>query len=61
MGICILGGILSILILFRMPEPETDPTRNTIPGAMRTLRNLTVSQGVSFFSNTVLVRRRNTS
>lgn len=58
MGCCILGGLLAILILFRMKEPETDPTLNTINGAMRTLRNLTVNQGVSFFSNSVLVRMR---
>jgi hypothetical protein len=41
-----------------MREPETDPALNTIPGAMRTLRNLTVNQGVSFFSNSILIRRR---
>ncbi|MGZ0654342.1 MFS transporter [Coraliomargarita sp. W4R72] len=58
MGGCIVGGILSILILFRMREPETDPTLNTVNGAMRTLRNLTVNQGVSFFSNSILVRWR---
>jgi len=58
MGSCILGGLLAILILFRMKEPDTDPTRNTVNGAMRTLRNLTVNQGVSLFSNSVLVRRR---
>jgi len=57
-GGSIIAGMLAVLILFRMREPETDPARNTIPGAMRTLRNLTVNQGVSFFSNTVLVRRR---
>jgi len=57
-GLCILGGILSVIILFRMREPETDPTLNTIPGAMRTLRNLTVNQGVSFFSNSIMIRRR---
>lgn len=54
----IISGLLAVLILFRMREPETDPALNTIPGAMRTLRNLTLNQGVSFFSNTVLVRRR---
>lgn len=58
MACCIFGGMLSILILFRMHEPETDPTLNTIPGAMRTLRNLTLNQGVSFFSNSLLVRWR---
>jgi Na+/melibiose symporter-like transporter len=58
MGLSIFGGMFAILILFRMREPETDPTLNTIPGAMRTLRNLTVNQGVSFFSNSILVRRR---
>jgi len=58
MGCCILGGLLAILILFRMKEPDTDPTLNTVNGAMRTLRNLTVNQGVSFFSNSILVRRR---
>lgn len=57
MACCIIGGILTIPILFRMPEPDTDPTLNTVPGAMRTLRNLTVNQGVSFFSNSVLIRR----
>jgi MFS family permease len=58
MACCIFGGMLSILILFRMHEPETDPILNTIPGAMRTLRNLTLNQGVSFFSNSLLVRWR---
>jgi MFS family permease len=58
MGLCILGGIVSILILLGMREPETDPSRNTVNGAMRTLRNLTVNQGVSFFSNSLLVRWR---
>lgn len=58
MGLSIFGGMLSILILFRMREPETDPTLNTVNGAMRTLRNLTVNQGVSFFSNSILIRWR---
>lgn len=58
MGCCILGGLLAILILFRMQEPDTDPALNTVNGAMRTLRNLTVNQGVSIFSNSVLVRKR---
>ncbi|TVP76248.1 MAG: MFS transporter [Puniceicoccaceae bacterium] len=57
MAACIIGGLLSVLILYRMREPETDPHLNTINGAMRTLRQLVVNQGVSFFSNTVLVRR----
>lgn len=54
---CLIGGLLSLLVLYRMREPETDPQLNTVNGAMRTLRQLTVNQGVSFFSNTVLVRR----
>lgn len=58
MGTCILGGLFSILILYRMREPETNPALNTVNGAMRTLRNLMVNQGVSIFSNSVLVRRR---
>ncbi len=57
MTICLTGGLLSVLVLYRMREPETDPQLNTVNGAMRTLRQLTVNQGVSFFSNTVLVRR----
>jgi hypothetical protein len=58
MGCCIAGCILSILILFRMREPQTDPALNTVNGAMRTLRNLTVNQGISIFSNSILVRWR---
>ncbi len=61
MGLSIFGGMLSILILFRMSEPDTDPTLNTVNGAMRTLRNLTVNQGVSFFSNSILIRWRKRS
>jgi MFS family permease len=57
-GLCILGGMLSILILFRMRESEKDPSLNTVNGAMRTLRNLAVNQGVNFLSNTTLIRRR---
>ncbi len=60
-ALSIVGGLLSLLILFRMREPETDPTLNTIPGAMRTLRNLTVNQGVSLFSNSIIVRWRKRS
>ena len=53
------GGLLTVLILWRLPEPQTAPDRNTIHGAMRTLRFLTVNQGLTFLSNaTFVVRQR---
>jgi hypothetical protein len=58
-GVANTGGLLTVLILWRLPEPQTAPDRNTINGAMRTLRFLTVNQGLSFLSNaTFVVRQR---
>lgn len=47
-----------VLIVWTMQEPKADPSRNTIPGAMRTLRQMTVNTGLAFFSNFTLQRRR---
>ena len=52
------GGLLTVLILYRLPEPETVPDRNSINGAMRTLRYLMVNQGLGFLGNATFVVRR---
>ncbi len=58
-AIGLAGCIGSAFILIGTHEPETHPTRNNIQGAMRTLRLLTVTQGLAFVSNaTMVVRRR---
>jgi hypothetical protein len=48
----------SVLILRGTKEPAACPTKNNIHGAMRTLRILTVNQGITFLSNATLVVRR---
>ncbi|ADE55683.1 major facilitator superfamily MFS_1 [Coraliomargarita akajimensis DSM 45221] len=53
-----LGSLLSVLFLIGTKEPETNPTLNTITGAMRTLRYLTVNQGLAFLSSASFVARR---
>jgi Na+/melibiose symporter-like transporter len=55
-GIC--GCLASAFILFGIQEPKTNPTLNTVHGAMRTLRQLTVNQGLAFFGNTTFIARR---
>lgn len=55
------GGLLTIFIIWKLPEPETMADRNNIPGAMRTLRYLTVNQGLGFLSNATFVVRRRTN
>lgn len=54
----LLGTLLSLLLILRLAEPRTSPGRNRIPGAMRTLRQLTVSQGLAFFTNTQFIVRK---
>jgi hypothetical protein len=57
-AIGLVGCIASVFLLRGTREPETCPTRNNIQGAMRTLRILTVNQGLTFLSNATLVVRR---
>ena len=57
-GLFNAGGILTLLLLLKMPEPNTTADRNNIAGAMRTLRYLTVNQGATFLSNATFVVRR---
>lgn len=45
------GCLLSALLLLGLKEPKTHPDRNNIPGALRTLRQLSVNQGLAFFGN----------
>ncbi|WFB35650.1 MFS transporter [Kiritimatiellota bacterium B12222] len=54
----IIGGLLSILCLLGLKEPHIHPDRNRIPGALRTLKNLGVAQGLAFFSNDNFVVRK---
>ena len=56
--ITILCSLLAPLILLKMKEPKTNPQLNTINGAMRTLRQLTVNQGLTFLSNATFVVKR---
>ncbi len=58
-GIC--GSLLSTCLLFGLKEPKTNPALNTVQGAMRTLRTLTVSQGLAFLSNANFIARRKRS
>jgi MFS family permease len=53
-----LGSLLSVSILLKMKEPKTNPALNTINGAMRTLRQITVNQGLTFLSNATFIARR---
>jgi hypothetical protein len=54
----ILCSLLAPLILLKMQEPKTNPQLNAINGAMRTLRQVTVNQGLTFLSNATFVTRR---
>jgi MFS family permease len=54
LGLC----LLATLLLWGIREPRTSAARNTIYGALRTLRQLAVQQGMTFFDNTVFVARR---
>jgi len=55
----LVGSLSSALILKGIKEPSSNPTENTIQGAMRTLRQQSVSQGVAFISSiTFIVRKR---
>ena len=54
----ILCSLLAPLFLLKMKEPKTNPQLNTINGAMRTLRQITVNQGLTFLSNATFVARR---
>lgn len=54
----IAGCLFSVLALIRVDEPDIHPSRNTIPGALRTLRQLGVTQGLAFFSNATFVVRK---
>jgi MFS family permease len=53
-----LGSLLSVCILIKMKEPKTNPALNTINGAMRTLRQITVNQGLTFLSNATFIAKR---
>jgi MFS family permease len=53
-----VGALLSCLFMVGLKEPATNPSLNTIYGAMRTLRSLTVTQGLTFLSNTTFIARR---
>jgi MFS family permease len=55
-GIC--GSLASVLLLLGIQEPKTNPALNNVQGAMRTLRQLTVNQGLAFLSNTTFIARR---
>lgn len=52
------GCVLSLLALTGMHEPKTHPDRNTVMGALRTLRQLSVNQGLAFWGNATFVVRR---
>lgn len=52
------GCLISTLFLFGIKEPKTQPGRNNIPGALRTLRQLSVSHGLAFFGNGIFVIRK---
>lgn len=59
LGVGLAGCVLSLLVLVGVHEPKTHPDRNTILGALRTLRQLSVNQGLAFWGNaTFVVRRR---
>ncbi|WP_269522471.1 MFS transporter [Coraliomargarita parva] len=58
MAICLTGCLLSTLIIRGIKEPQTKPELNTIQGAMRTIRQLTVNQGLNFISNASFIVRR---
>lgn len=50
--------LLALLFLRGIREPHATPATNTIPGAMRTLRNLLVTQGLGFLANVTFIGRR---
>lgn len=52
------GGLASLVILIGMKEPAIPATLNTIPGAMRTLRQQAVNTGLALFSNASFILRR---
>lgn len=58
LGFGLAGAGLSILSLIGLEEPDVHPSRNTIPGALRTMRQMGVAQGIAFFSNATFVVRR---
>ena len=55
-GVAILCALLSALILVGMKEPETDPRHNTIFGAMRSLKQMAVTNGLALFTSNFFVR-----
>jgi MFS family permease len=57
-GAGLLLGLLSTVILIGLHEPKTHADRNTILGALRTLRQLSVQQGLAFFGNGMFVVRK---
>jgi len=58
LGFGLLGCALSVCALIGLDEPDIHPSRNSIPGALRTMRQLGVTQGLAFFSNATFVVRR---
>ena len=57
-GISCFGALLACFFMFGMKEPKTNPATNNVYGAMRTLRSLTVTQGLTFLGNTNFIARR---
>lgn len=58
LGCGLMGSALAVCALIGLDEPDIHPSRNSIPGALRTLRQLGVTQGLAFFSNGNFVIRR---
>jgi MFS family permease len=60
-GLGLVICLMAIPFLRGIKEPRTSPSRNTMYGALRTLRQLAVQQGLAFFGNTMFVARRKRS
>lgn len=58
LGFGLLGCALAVCALIGLDEPDIHPSRNSIPGALRTMRQLGVTQGLAFFSNANFIVRR---
>ncbi len=57
-AVAILIQLVALLLLRGLKEPDIQVERNSIPGAMRTLRYLTVGQGLALLSDMRFVVRR---
>ncbi|MDF3129581.1 MFS transporter [Kiritimatiellaeota bacterium B1221] len=60
MAFAFTGCMAAILAVIGLKEPDVHPSRNSIPGALRTLRQLGVTQGLALFSNNNFVVRKMT-